>query len=125
MWSSEGGDTLQQIFSDYTEAGDASEFVAIATNLAKRFRRAELGEPDSPDPDAPLEEQEAHSTGSPESTKANDGANEAGPSSSRKRKRWDDDSGSEDDDSGGPGESPDPVEIVYEGDAQGYNWEGN
>ncbi|VAH53915.1 unnamed protein product [Triticum turgidum subsp. durum] len=125
LWNSEGGDTLQQIFFDYTEAGDASEFVAIATNLAKRFRRAELGEPDSPDPDAPLEEQEAHSTGSPESTKATDGANEAGPSSSQKRKRWDDDSGSEDDDSGGPGESPDPVEIVYEGDAQGYNWEGN
>ena len=121
LWHSEGGETLQQIFLDFREAGDASEFVTAATNLARKFRHAELGEADTPDPEDPVVEPEAESQ---EGTEANE-VKEAGPSSSRKRKRWFDDSGSEDDDSGGPGESPDPVEMIYEGDPQGYNWEAN
>ena len=120
LWDGEGEgeDTLQDIFRAYLEEGEESEFVRTAANLARKYRHAELGEPETPDPEDPVVEPEAHSMKSLEGTEANDGVKEAGPSSSRKRKRWDDDSGSEDDDSVGSGVSPDPVEIIYEGDAQ-------
>ena len=117
LWDGEGEgeDTLQDIFLAYLEEGEESEFVVTASNLARKYRHAELGEPETPDPQDPVAEPEAHSM---EDTESNDWIKEAGPSSSRKRKRWDDDSGSEDDDSGGPGVSPDPIEIIFEGDAQ-------
>ena len=50
LWHGEGGETLNEIFLDYIEAGPESEFVAVATNLARKFRHAERGEPDTPDP---------------------------------------------------------------------------
>ncbi|KAI4989036.1 hypothetical protein ZWY2020_036353 [Hordeum vulgare] len=107
LWDGEGEgeDTLQDIFRAYL----------TAANLARKYRHAELGEPETPDPEDPVVEPEAHSMKSLEGTEANDGVKEAGPSSSRKRKRWDDYSGSEDDDSGGSRVSPDPVEIILKG----------
>ncbi|CAM0948046.1 unnamed protein product [Alopecurus aequalis] len=111
LWHGEGGETLNEIFLDYIEAGPESEFVAVATNLARKFRHAERGEPDTPDPQAPVEPED-HSMEEGEDTFQNG----EGPSSSKKRKVLDE---SSDDDSGGdstPGESPDPVEITYEGD---------
>ncbi|KAI5007582.1 hypothetical protein ZWY2020_054642 [Hordeum vulgare] len=108
----EGEDTLQDIFRVYLEEGEESEFVRTATNLARKYHHTELGEPETPDPEDPVVEPEAHSMESLEGKEANYGAKEAGPYFSRKHKRWDDDLGSEDDDSGGSGVSPDPVEII-------------
>ncbi|KAI5000725.1 hypothetical protein ZWY2020_010684 [Hordeum vulgare] len=113
LWDGEGEgeDTLQDIFGTYVEEGEESEFVRTAANLARKYRHAEVGEPERTDPEDPVVEPEAHSMKYLEGTEENDGVKEAGPSSSRKHKRWDDDSG-------GYGVSPDPVEIIYEGDAQ-------
>ncbi|KAE8776165.1 hypothetical protein D1007_51201 [Hordeum vulgare] len=110
LWDGEGEgeDTLQDIFRVYLEEGEESEFVRTAANLARKYHHAELGEPETPDPEDPAVEPEAHSMESLEGKEANDGVKEAGPSSSRKRKRWDDDSG-------GSGVSSDPVEIIYKG----------
>lgn len=92
LWHGNDRETLEEIFRDYQDFGEESEFVTVTTNLARKFHHAEVGEPETPDPDAPVVEPEAHSMESGEGTEANL-VKEEGPSSSKKRKGRDEDSG--------------------------------
>ncbi|KAI4999200.1 hypothetical protein ZWY2020_060061 [Hordeum vulgare] len=116
LWDGEGEgeDTLQDIFRAYRKRERKASSLE-PPNLARKYRHG-ARRAETPDPEDPVVEPEAHSMKSLEGMKQMMGLRRQARLL-RKRKRWDDDSGSKMM-IRGSGVSPDPVEIIYEGDAQ-------
>jgi hypothetical protein len=100
LWHGDDPDRLRNIWEDFQENGKESELWQVADNLQRKYEHADRDEPDTPDPNAPVE------ADSPPVK----GRAEGGPS--KKRGRGEDSSEDDDEGDGGdplvPGESPDP-----------------